>query len=474
MQTKNKIRLFGITGIPLIKEKDNIAQLIIESLNKNEVSLDNGDILVIAQIIVSKSLGLIKDLNQIKPSKRAVDIYHNIKKKSKKANLPVKNPELIQAILDESNRLIKSEHVLITETKHGFVCADAGIDKSNVEGNNNIALLPDDPDKEARKIRHYIQNKTNKNLAVIISDSFGRSFRIGSVGTAIGVSGISPILDKRGEKDLYEKELKTTIIGQIDSLAAAAQLVMGESDEAIPVVLIKGYNYKIKEDVSINSILREKSKDLFRKANNEDIKKILMNRRSYKLDFLEKPVNIDLVKKCIDLSRWAPSAHNGQFWRYIVLERGKTRKILIDKMNEKLREDLSRDGKSTKFINNKIDKTKKCFLKAPILILLCLDKSDLESYPDKKRLQNEYLLGVQSISTSAIYLLLAMESEGLAGSWYCAPLFAKKQVKRILKLPKEFDPMAFITVGFPKELQKRPKRKNLEEIIYRLSENLNE
>ncbi|TFF93786.1 MAG: coenzyme F420-0:L-glutamate ligase, partial [Promethearchaeota archaeon] len=217
MKRKNKIGLFGITGIPLIKEGDNIAKLIIESLNKNEVSLDNGDILVIAQIIVSKSLGLIKDLKKVKPSQRAIDIYHNIKNKSKIANLPIKNPELIQAILDESKRLIKSEHVLITETKHGFICADAGIDKSNVEGNNNISLLPHDPDKEAKRIRQYIQNKTKKQLAVIISDSFGRSFRIGSVGTAIGVSGISPLLDKRGEKDLYKRELKTTIIGQVDS-----------------------------------------------------------------------------------------------------------------------------------------------------------------------------------------------------------------------------------------------------------------
>jgi len=474
MQTKNKIRLFGITGIPLIKEKDNIAQLIIESLNKNEVSLDNGDILVIAQIIVSKSLGLIKDLNQIKPSKRAVDIYHNIKKKSKKSNLPVKNPELIQAILDESNRLIKSEHVLITETKHGFVCADAGIDKSNVEGNNNIALLPDDPDKEARKIRHYIQNKTKKKVAVIISDSFGRSFRIGAVGTAIGVSGISPLLDKRGEKDLYKRELKTTIIGQVDSLAAAAQLVMGESDEGIPVVLIKGYNFNIYEEVSIKSILRESDKDLFRKSDNEEIQKILINRRSYKLDFLEKPVNIDLVKKCIDLSRWAPSAHNGQFWKYIILKKGQTRNSLINKMNEKLREDLKRDGKSIQFINNKIAITKRSFLESPILLLLCLDKSCLEKYPDKKRMQKEYLLGVQSISTSATYLLLAMESKGLTGSWYCAPLFADKQVKKVLKLPKEFDPMAFFTIGYPKKTQKPPQRKRLDQIIYKISENLDE
>lgn len=467
MKEKNRIELIGLRNIPLIKEGDDISQYIIDAANESEISLKDGDILLIAQIIISKSLGLIKRLGNINASEKANRIYEKLKKKAEENNLPQKEPELIQAILDESKKIIKSEHVLITETKHGFICADAGIDKSNVGVSDLISFLPKNPDKEAEKIRKTLENKINKQIAVIITDSFGRPFRVGSVGVAIGISGISALLDKRGYKDLYNKELKSTIIGQVDNLACAAQLIMGESNEGFPVVLIRGYDVDIIEDVSINSILREKEKDIFRKTDERIINEILKSRRSYKLSFQDRSVSFDIIKHCIDIARWAPSAHNGQFWRYIILKKG-SRKKLIDKMNQKLRKDLEKDNRSPQFIEKKIKKTRKSFLKAPILILLCLDRSDLEKYPDEKRTYNEYLLGVQSISASAIYFLLAAESKGLAASWYCAPLFAKEIVKKVLNLPQKFDPMAFFAMGYPKEIQKTPKRKSLDNIIYKI------
>lgn len=466
MQNTKKIEIIGIENIPLINKGDNISRLILDSIEKNRLILNDGDVIVIAQIIVSKSLGDIRSLDTIRPSEEAFRIYQETKSNMEEANLPIKEPALIQAILDESRELIKSSHVLITETKHGFICANAGIDKSNVGKENLISLLPAHPDEEADKIRKAIKQKTNKDVAVIISDSFGRPFRVGSVGVAIGVSGIAPLLDKRGAKDLFKKELKTTIIGQIDNLASAAQLLMGESDEGIPVVLIKGYNHHIVEDASIDSILREPNKDLFRFNEEKIIKDLLKSRRSYKLPFQERSVNFETLKECIKLARWAPSAHNGQFWRYIILERGKLRKKLIDKMNDKLREDLQKDKKSLQFIKNRINKTRQSLLNAPSLILLCLDVSDLQTYTDTQRSYSEYLLGVQSISTSATYFLLCLESKGLAGSWYCAPLFAGKLVREILNLPNSFDPMAFITIGYPNKEPITPKRKNLDEIIY--------
>ncbi|MFX1494852.1 MAG: nitroreductase family protein [Promethearchaeota archaeon] len=197
---------------------------------------------------------------------------------------------------------------------------------------------------------------------------------------------------------------------------------------------------------------------------------LLKSRRSYKLEFSLEDVDIKLIEECIDIARWAPSAHNGQFWRYIILEKSKLREHLISKMNEKFRKDLSKDGKSKSFIKNKIRSTKNQFLKAPYLILLCLDKPNFERYSDLDRNQNEFFMEVQSVSASATYLLLALESKGLAACWYCAPLFTRQIVKNMLNLPESYYPIAFFTAGYSIKTPPIPKRKRLEDIIYNLNQ----
>ncbi len=464
-----KIELIGIKNIPLIKKGDNIAETIMQSLKTGNLTLKEGDIIVIAQSIVSKSRGYIKNLKEISPSREAYQIYENMVSKAHKLNIPEKSPELIQAIIEESKEIIKSEHVIIVETNHGFICANAGIDKSNVNGNDNVTLLPKDSDKEAEKIRVLLKKMTEKNIAIIISDSFGRPFRRGAVGVAIGISGIEALLDKRGSKDLYGKTLQSTIIGQIDNLTSAAQLIMGEADEGLPVVIIRGYKYIFSEAASIKEIIREKSDDLFRVPNEEKIMtKHLKSRRSYKFEFeIEKITNKE-IEECIDIARYAPSAHNGQYWRYIILEQDSIRDDLIEKMNKKLKADLKKDGKSDLFISQKTSSRREKFLKAPILVLLCLDTEELEEYNDPERDELEYLMGVQSISSSATYFLLALEAKGYASCWYCAPLFAKEIVKEVLNLPQSYIPMAFFTAGRAKKAPTVPKRKNLREIIFKI------
>lgn len=464
-----KIELIGIKNIPLIKKGDNIAETIMQSLKTGNLTLKEGDIIVIAQSIVSKSRGYIKNLKEISPSREAYQMYENMVSKAQKLNIPEKSPELIQAIIEESKEIIKNEHVIIVETNHGFICANAGIDKSNVNGNDNVTLLPKDSDKEAEKIRVLLKKMTEKNIAIIISDSFGRPFRRGAVGVAIGISGIEALLDKRGSKDLYGKTLQSTIIGQIDNLASAAQLIMGEADEGLPVVIIRGYKYRFLEAASIKEIIREKSDDLFRAPNEEKIMtRYLKSRRSYKFEFETEKITNKEIEECIDIARYAPSAHNGQYWRYIILEQDSIRDDLIEKMNKKLKVDLKKDGKSDLFISQKTSSRREKFLKAPILVLLCLDTEELEEYNDPERDELEYLMGVQSISSSATYFLLALEAKGYASCWYCAPLFAKEIVKEVLNLPQSYIPMAFFTVGRAKKAPTMPKRKNLREIIFKI------
>ena len=465
-----KIEIFGVEDIPLIKPSDNIPLIIFNALTKNSISLEDGDIVIIAQTIISKSLGNLRNIRDIVPSQEAIDLHDKMAPLIRKNNLPDKSPELIQAILDESRQVLKAEHVMIVETNHGFICANAGIDKSNVGKGDIISLLPLDSDKEAEKIRISLQNLTQKKIAVVISDSFGRSFRLGAVGVALGVSGISSILDKRGSVDLYGKELQSTIIGQIDNLTSAAQLIMGEADEGLPVVIIRGYKYSIIENSSINQILRKSEIDLFReKPISRNFETILKSRRSYKSEFNDKEVSIKLIEDCIDVARWAPSAHNSQFWRYSIIERGKNRETLIKKMNSKLKEDLIAEGKSDNYVFKKTNKTRNQFLNSPYLILLCMDTRDLEPDSDNTREFNEYIMGVQSVSTSATYLLLAFENKGLSACWYCAPLFAKEIIKEVLKLQSYFLPMAFFTVGYSTKTTQKPYRKELKDIIFRIS-----
>ena len=233
------LELFGLKEIPLVKKGDNIAEIIKEDLIKEEIGLKDGDIILIkdgdiiliAETLISKAEGNIIELDKVKPSEEAIEIAEKCKK----------DPKVVQAILDVSREVVRiGPNFIITETKHGFVSANAGLDESNVE--DGLATpMPKDPDKSARKIREYLESEMDKEVAVIITDTQGRAFRFGAVGTAIGCSGIKPLWKRVGEKDLYGRPLETTEVATADELASAASLLMGQADEGIPVVLIRDF-----------------------------------------------------------------------------------------------------------------------------------------------------------------------------------------------------------------------------------------
>jgi coenzyme F420-0:L-glutamate ligase/coenzyme F420-1:gamma-L-glutamate ligase len=174
-----------------------------------------------------------------------------------------KDPRQVEVILREAKQIIRMEHAIITETKHGFICANSGVDKSNMPGEHFVSLLPRDPEKSAREIRKELEKLTGVKLAVIISDTHGRPFREGAINVAIGVSGMKPVWDRRGDVDLFGYTLKSTLVGIADELASAAELVMGEANEGIPVVIIRGFDY-IEGEGSIKDLLRAPEKDMFR------------------------------------------------------------------------------------------------------------------------------------------------------------------------------------------------------------------
>ena len=252
------IELIGIENFPLIKENDNLPKIIYESLLNNDITLEDNDVLVLAETVVSKAEG-----NYVKVED--VIVSDEAKEMSLKSG---KDAKQCQIILDNSRDVLRcQEGLIITESIHGFVCANSGVDNSNCEI-GFVTPLPRNPDESARNIKKFLDDKFNVDSKVIISDTQGRAWRVGAIGVAIGISGLHPITDFRGNYDLYGQELMSTIEGTADELASAASLLMGQAGEGICLVLIRGYDCSLTScglnDANISEILREKDKDAFR------------------------------------------------------------------------------------------------------------------------------------------------------------------------------------------------------------------
>jgi len=248
------ISLIPVTGIPLIQPGDDLATIIVERLKASENDLVAGDILILAHKVVSKAEGAIVDLASCRPSQAAEQL-------SQASN---KDPRLIELILHESKKIVRQRtNLIIAEHKKGWICANAGIDYSNVSG-ECVSLLPRDPDHAAQQIRQRIKDLSTVDIAVIINDSQGRPFRKGSVSVALGSSGICALVDKRGNEDLFGYRVKHTEVALIDQLASAASLLMGETNEGIPAVIIRGFRYP-KGRNKARDLIRPEESDLFRK-----------------------------------------------------------------------------------------------------------------------------------------------------------------------------------------------------------------
>lgn len=267
------LTLTPLSGIPLIRHGDDLADIIVRALKASAIRLQDGDILVTAQKIVSKAEGRMVDLATVEPSQRAQNL----------ATETEKDPRVVELILKESNGILRARPgALIVEHRLGFVCANAGIDHSNVfpldrqdfsrhlveradPGNPEdwVLLLPENPDSSAADIRQKLENESGAKIGVLIIDSHGRAWRNGTVGAAIGISGMPGLVDLRGQPDLFDFRLRITQVGAADELAAAASLVMGQAAEGTPVVHVRGFPYPLREG-SLDELLRSKEQDLFR------------------------------------------------------------------------------------------------------------------------------------------------------------------------------------------------------------------
>jgi coenzyme F420-0:L-glutamate ligase/coenzyme F420-1:gamma-L-glutamate ligase len=253
------LTLTPLPGIPLIHPGDDLPEMLLQALERAGIALKGGDILVLAQKIVSKAEGRLVNLATVTPSERALALAAETEK----------DPRLLELVLQESAAVLRTRPgSIIVEHRLGFVCASAGIDHSNVAGEGDpteewVLLLPENPDATALEIRRHLEAASGARLGVLIIDSHGRAWRLGTVGAAIGLSGLPGLVDLRGRVDLFGYTLRITQVGVADELAAAASLLMGQAAEGTPVVHVRGFPYPLREG-SLREILRPKDQDLFR------------------------------------------------------------------------------------------------------------------------------------------------------------------------------------------------------------------
>ena len=248
------VEVVGVEGLPIVRSGDVLGELICKAAACMGWRVKDRDVVVVTHVVVSVAEGRLVDLDEVVPSEFAKNLAARLGKEA----------ALVEVVLRDSRGIRRiGDAVLITETRHGFVCANSGVDKSNVAGERVVALLPLDPDASAERIRQEIKRASGCDVAVIVSDTHGRPLRMGEINVAIGVAGLKPIRDRRGEKDLFGYVLKVKQTAVADELASAAELVIGQADEGVPVAIIRGYKYVKSKGGKATQLVRPREKDLF-------------------------------------------------------------------------------------------------------------------------------------------------------------------------------------------------------------------
>ena len=249
-----RIEIIGVAGLPEVIEGDSLSTMIYDAVRDQGADLEDGDVVVVAQKIVSKSEGAVVDLKTVTPSEQAHELAETVKK----------DPRLVEVILQQSAQIVRTAPgVLITETIHGLVCANSGVDSSNSAQDDQVIILPPDPDKSARGLKSGLEKRSGVRIGIIVSDSFGRPWREGSTNIAVGIAGFEPLEDARGRGDDHGRVLRATVVAVADELAAAAQLVMGEFG-GVPAAIVRGAQITSSDSANAGLLQRSPKTDLFR------------------------------------------------------------------------------------------------------------------------------------------------------------------------------------------------------------------
>lgn len=410
--------MLPVTGLPEVRPGDDLTAIV----TVGAPWLCDGDVVVVTSKIVSKAEGRLVH----RPAE------------------PVAREEARLAAVDgETVRVVAARgRTRIVETRHGLVLAAAGVDESNVAA-DQLALLPADPDASARRIRDGLLITLGVDVAVVISDTMGRPWRIGQTDVAIGVAGMSAVRDHRGEIDGFGNELAATEIAVADEVAAAAELVKGKLD-GIPVAVVRGLS--IKDDPTGSQLLlRPVEEDLFQLGTAEAMRAAVTSRRSVR-EFSDKPVERAAVLRAVAAAVTAPAPHHTAPWRFVLVESPDVRTRLLDAMAAQWAADLRGDGFGEAAVQRRLRRGD-LLREAPYLLVPCLVRAGEHSYPDARRAAAERTMFDVAMGAGVENLMIALAAEGLGSCWVSSTLFCADVARKELDLAAGWEPMGSVAIG---------------------------
>ena len=411
-----------VEGLPEFRPGDDIAALLAEPLR--ELGLREGDVVAITQKIVSKAEGRL-----------------------------VQGDDRSEWVAKEATRVVaRRGELVIAETRHGFVCANAGVDASNVEP-GMLALLPEDPDASAAAVRDKIRTRLGiERLGVVITDTFGRPWRQGLVNVAIGCAGMPAVVDLRGGSDHGGRELEATIVALADEVAAASGLVMGKADR-IPAAIVRGVALDSASPGTARDLIRSPDEDMFRESPLTSISA----RRTIR-SFGPGEVPRQSIEEAVAAACTAPAPHHTRPWRFTVLESPAAKRSLLGAMAEAWRSDLTRDGVDDATIARRLRSSDAVLAAAPVLIVPWISFSGAHGYPDAERAHAEQEMFLLSGGAAIQALLMGLHAQGLASCWVSSTLFCQEETREVLGMEQGWFALGTVAVGpMPRGGASRPR-----------------